>query len=88
MVQYAVDSLKVRHIIVCGHYGCGGIAASMSNKQYGLMDNWLRNIKDIADVHRLKLEAVLNGTATHTGSGINGNGESSVSGGTHRRDHP
>lgn len=49
VLQYAVDVLHVRHVIVCGHYGCGGIAASVTNKQYGLIDNWLRNIKDLAD---------------------------------------
>ncbi|KAJ3099217.1 hypothetical protein HK100_004936 [Physocladia obscura] len=47
VLQYAVDVLKVKHVIVCGHYQCGGCLAAMSNKQYGLIDNWLRNIKDI-----------------------------------------
>jgi len=47
VLEYAVNHLNVEHIIVCGHYGCGGVLASMSNKQCGLVDNWLRNIKDI-----------------------------------------
>ena len=46
VLQYAVDVLKVEHIIVCGHYGCGGVRTSMSNQQYGLIDNWLQQIKD------------------------------------------
>ncbi|MBU0484471.1 MAG: carbonate dehydratase [Proteobacteria bacterium] len=47
VIQYAVEILKVKHIIVCGHYGCGGIKAAMDNRDHGLIDNWLRNIKDI-----------------------------------------
>lgn len=47
VIQYAVEVLQVRHIIVCGHYGCGGVKAAMTDRQHGLIDSWLRNIKDI-----------------------------------------
>ncbi|CAG8575035.1 11292_t:CDS:2, partial [Acaulospora morrowiae] len=47
VLQYAIEHLQVEHVIVCGHYGCGGVAASMKNKQHGLVDNWLCNLKDI-----------------------------------------
>lgn len=47
VIQYAVEVLQVRHVIVCGHYGCGGVKAAMTDRQHGLIDSWLRNIKDI-----------------------------------------
>lgn len=47
VIQFAVDVLKVRHIIVCGHYGCGGIQAAMSNERHGLIDNWLLHVRDL-----------------------------------------
>jgi len=58
VVQYAVDILKVKHIIVCGHYGCGGVIAAMENTQHGLIDNWLRHIKDIYRKHQQEVDAI------------------------------
>jgi carbonic anhydrase len=58
VIQYAVDILKVKHIIICGHYGCGGVIAAMDNTQHGLIDNWLRHIKDIYQKHQPEVEAI------------------------------
>ncbi len=58
VLQYAVEVLKVKHVILCGHYGCGGIKAAMGKEQYGLIDNWLRNIKDVYRLHQETLDAL------------------------------
>lgn len=58
VIQYAVDILKVKHIIVCGHYGCGGVIASTDNESYGLIDNWLRHIEDVYRFHKEKLDSI------------------------------
>ncbi|MCA9750130.1 MAG: carbonate dehydratase [Romboutsia sp.] len=58
VLDYAVNALKVRHVIVCGHYGCGGVQAAMGNKSIGLIDNWLRNIKDVYRLYHDELEGI------------------------------
>lgn len=58
VLQFAVEYLKVKHVIVCGHYGCGGVAAAYDSKSLGLIDNWLRNIKDTYHRHRDELETL------------------------------
>jgi len=58
VIQFAVEVLRVKHIIVCGHYGCGGIKAALENKDHGLIDNWLRNIKDVYRYHQEKIDAL------------------------------
>ncbi|MBU1086144.1 MAG: carbonate dehydratase [Candidatus Omnitrophica bacterium] len=55
VIQYAVEVLQIKHIIVCGHYGCSGIKASLDNREHGLIDNWLRHIKDIYRYHEAKI---------------------------------
>jgi carbonic anhydrase len=58
VLQYAVEVLKVKVIMVVGHYGCGGVAAAASNKQFGLIDNWLRNIKDVMRLHEREIISI------------------------------
>ena len=58
VLDYAVNVLKVKHVIVTGHYGCGGVIAAMSNEQFGLIDNWLRHIKDVYRLHAKTLESL------------------------------
>lgn len=58
VLEYAVKYLEVRHIIVCGHYGCGGVKAAMTNTYHGFVDNWLRNIKDVYYQNRTELDSI------------------------------
>jgi len=58
VMQYAVDVLKVEHIIVCGHHGCGGVKAAMDNPQLGLIDNWLRHVQDVIHQHQSSLARI------------------------------
>jgi len=58
VLEYAVHYLNVEHIIVCGHYGCGGVKASLTNKSFGIINKWLRNIKDVHRFHADEVEAI------------------------------
>ena len=58
VLQYAVEVLKVKHIIVCGHYGCGGVKAAMTNHNFGIINKWIRNIKDVHRFHREEIDAI------------------------------
>ena len=58
VLQYAVEVLKVKHVIVCGHYGCGGVKAAMGNHSFGIINKWLRNIKDVYRFHRDEIDVL------------------------------
>ncbi len=58
VIQYAVEVLKVKHVIVCGHYGCGGVKAALNNSKFGLIDNWLRHIQDVLQKHHAQVAAL------------------------------
>ena len=60
VLQYAVEVLKIEHVIVCGHYGCGGVKAAMENQQFGIIDNWLRSIRDIYVHEKDELQTIEN----------------------------
>jgi carbonic anhydrase len=64
-IQFAVEVLRVEHIIVCGHYGCGGVLAALRDERMGLIDNWLRHVQDVAEAHREELEALPDELARH-----------------------
>ena len=59
VLDYAVNVLKVKHVIVCGHYGCGGIKAAMGNDSIGIIDNWIRHIKDVYRLHNTYLDSIV-----------------------------
>ena len=61
VLQFAVDVLAVKHVIVCGHYGCGGIVAALRDEKLGLIDNWLRHIQDVGAKHRAQLDSIPEG---------------------------
>lgn len=60
VLQYAVEVLEVDHIIVCGHYGCGGVEAALGNKSFGLINKWLRNIKEVYKIYQAELDGIPN----------------------------
>ena len=65
VIQFAVDVLKVRHVIVCGHYGCGGVLAALRGDKLGLIDNWLRHVQDVRHKHQSLLDGIGDDTLRH-----------------------
>jgi carbonic anhydrase len=64
-IQFAVDVLRVAHVIVCGHYGCGGVLAALRDEKFGLIDNWLRHVQDVRAKHRAELEGLTSEAEKH-----------------------
>ena len=64
-IQYAVDVLRVEHVIVCGHYGCGGVLAALGDQTLGLIDNWLRHVQDVARKHQAELDRLESDALRH-----------------------
>lgn len=64
-MQFAVDSLRVEHVIVCGHYGCGGVGAALRGDRLGLVDNWIRHVRDVHDQHQPHIDSLPTETARH-----------------------
>jgi carbonic anhydrase len=60
VVTYAVEHLKVEHVVICGHYGCGGVKAAMQSADLGILNPWLRNIRDVYRIHKLELDSITN----------------------------
>ena len=60
VINYAVDHLKVKHIVICGHYECGGVKASLQSADLGILNPWLRNIRDVYRTHQDELDAIAN----------------------------
>ena len=65
VIQFAVDVIRVRHILVCGHYGCGGVKAALRNDRLGLIDNWLRHVQDVRGKHRAQIDALPDEISQH-----------------------
>jgi carbonic anhydrase len=65
VLQYAIEVLHVEHVIVCGHYGCGGVRSATDNRYHGLIDMWLRSIKDVYRLHREELDAIADPEERH-----------------------
>lgn len=65
VLQFAIEVLQVEHVIVCGHFGCGGVQAAMAKRQHGMIDNWLRNIKDVYRLHRQEVDQITDPVKRH-----------------------